>query len=61
MRDVPIIDFNVDFKKNALSLSVNVFSTEVLIRDAISTSLAGDLATILRGHPSQVMVDLLAV
>jgi len=61
VRDVPIKDFNLDFLKNALSLSVNVFSTEVLTGDTIFTSPTGDGATILRGHPSQVKVYLLAV
>ena len=62
VRDVPIIHFNLDFTKNALSLSVNVFNTEVLIEDTIFTPPAGDGAAILRrGHPSQVKVYLLAV
>ena len=36
-------------KKNALYLSVNVFSTKVLIGDTIFTSPTGDGTAILRG------------
>ena len=43
-------------KKNALHLSVNVFSTEELIGDTIFTSPAGDGTAILRGHPSHAKV-----
>ena len=39
-------------KKNALYLSVNVFSTKVQIANTILTSPTGDGAAILRGHPS---------
>ena len=39
--------------KNALYLSVNIFSTKVLIGNTILMSLAGDGTTILRGHPSK--------
>ena len=42
VRDVPIIDFNLDFLKNALSTSVNVFSKKELIEDTIFKSPAGD-------------------
>ena len=45
-----------DSKKNALYLSVNVFSTEVLIGDTILTSPTGDGTAILRGHPSHAKV-----
>ena len=43
-------------KKNALHLSVNVFSTKVLIGDTFLTSPIGDGAAILRGHPSHAKV-----
>ena len=43
-------------KKNALHLSVNVFSTKVLIGDTFFTSPIGDGAAILRGHPSHAKV-----
>ena len=46
--------------KNALFLSVNVFSTKVLIKDSILTSPTGDGATILCGHPSHAKVWLFA-
>ena len=39
-------------KKDALYLSVNVFSTKVQIGDTILTSPTGDGTAILRGHPS---------
>ena len=39
-------------KKNARYLSVNVFSTKVLIGDSIFTSPTGEGTAILRGHPS---------
>ena len=48
-------------KKNALYLSVNVFSMKVLIGDTIFTSPNGDGTTILRGHPSHVKVQPPAV
>ena len=49
-------------KKIALFyLSVNVFSTKVLIGDTIFTSLSGDGTAILRGHPSHAKVSPLAV
>ena len=48
-------------KKKALYLSVNVFSTKVLIGDTIFTSPNGDGTAILRGHPSHAKVSLLAV
>ena len=37
-------------------LSVNVFSTKVLIGDTIFTSRTGDGTAILRGHPSHAKV-----
>ena len=43
-------------KKNALYLSVNVFSTKVLIGDTIFTFPNGDRTAILRGHPSHAKV-----
>ena len=43
-------------QKNALYLSVNVFSTEVLFGDTILTSPTGDGTAILRGHPSHAKV-----
>ena len=43
-------------KKKALYLSVNVFSTKVLIVDTNFTSPNGDGAAILRGHPSHAKV-----
>ena len=42
-------------------LSVNVFSTKVLIGDTIFTSPNGDGTAILRGHPSHAKVSPLAV
>ena len=44
------------WKKNALFLSVNVFSTKVLVGDTIFTSLTGDGTAILRGQPSYARV-----
>ena len=43
-------------KKKALYLSVNVFSTKVLIGDTIFTSPTGDGAAFLRGHPSHAKI-----
>ena len=43
--------------KKALYLSVNVFSTKVLIEDTVLTSPTGDGTAILRGHPSHAKVD----
>ena len=43
-------------KKNALYLSVNVFSTTVLIEDTIFTSPTGDGTAILRVHPNHAKV-----
>ena len=40
----------------ALYLSVNVFSTKVLIGETIFTSPTGDGTAILRGHPSHAKV-----
>ena len=48
--------WNILKKKIALYLSVNVFSTKVLIRDTIFTSPNGDGTAILRGHPSHATV-----
>ena len=48
-------------KKIALYLSVNVFSTKVLIGDTIFKSPNGDGTAILRGHPSHAKVYPLAV
>ena len=45
-----------NFKKNAVYLSVKVFSMKVLIGDTICTSPTGDWTAILRGHPSHVKV-----
>ena len=42
--------------KNALYLSVNVFSRKVLIGDTIFTSLSGDGTAILRGHLTHAKV-----
>ena len=44
-------------KKNALYLSVNVFSTKVLIGTLYFTSPNGDGTAILRGHPSHAKVQ----
>ena len=43
-------------KKKCTLLSVNVFSTKVLIRTLYFTSPNGDRTTILRGHPSHTKV-----
>ena len=43
-------------KKNVLHLSVNVFSTKVLIGDTSFTSRTGDGTAILRGHPSHAKI-----
>ena len=43
--------------KKALYLSVNAFSTKVLIGDTIFKSPAGDETAILRGHPSHAKVQ----
>ena len=52
-----MLDICMQFqKKNALYLSVNVFSTKVLIGDTIFTSPTGDGTAILRGHPSHSKV-----
>ena len=54
----PRIDVNRDAlsKKKAFYLSVNVFSTKVLIGDTIFTSPTWDGTAILRGHPSHAKV-----
>ena len=39
-----------------LSLSINVFSTKVIIEDTIFTSPSGDGTAILRGHQSHAKV-----
>ena len=44
------------FKKNALYLSVKVFSMKVLIGNTIFTSPTGDGTAIFRGHPSHAKV-----
>ena len=51
-----IIATKIFKKKNALYLSVNVFSTEVLIEDTILTSPTGDGTAILLGHPSHAKI-----
>ena len=48
-------------QKKSLYLSVNVFSTKVLIGDTIFTSPTGDETAILRGHLSHAKVSPLAV
>ena len=48
-------------KKNALYLSVNIFSTKVLNGDTIFTSPNEDGTAILRGHPSHAKDSPLAV
>ena len=45
----------VPLEKN-IYLSVNVFSTKVLVGDTIFTSLTGDGTAILRGQPSYARV-----
>ena len=52
---------NNNNKKNALYLSVNVFSTKVLIGDTIFTSPNGDGTAILCGDLSHAKVSPLAV
>ena len=55
--DTSIGKFHVSTKKALyLSMSVNVFSTKVLIENTIFTSPTGDRATILRGHLSEAKV-----
>ena len=41
-------------------LSINVFSTKILIEDTIFTSPTGDAIAILCGHPSHAKVHLFA-
>ena len=53
------LSMHFGFKKCTF-LSVNVFSTKVLIKDAILMSPTGDKATILCGHSSHVKVWLIA-
>ena len=48
-------------KKNALYLSVNVFSTKALTGGTIFTSPTGEGTAILPGHPSHAKVQPLAV
>ena len=43
--------------KNALYLSIIVFSKKVLMEDTIFTSPAGDGTAILRGHPSHAKLN----
>ena len=53
MKNCPILASQE--RKNALYLSVNVFSTKILVGDT------GDGTAILRGHPSHAKVKPLAV
>ena len=53
--------FRGEWVKMHVYLSVNVFSTKVLIGDTIFTSPNGDGTAILRGHPSYAKVLPLAV
>ena len=48
-------------EKNALYLSVNVFSTKALIGGTIFTSPTGEGTAILPDHPSHAKVQPLAV
>ena len=48
-------------KINALYLSVNVFSTKILIEDIIFTTLTKDETAIFPDHPSHAKVELFAV
>ena len=51
--------FKIDVVKKALNLSVNVFSTKVLIAywvHNLFTSPTGDGTPILHGHPSRAKV-----
>ena len=48
-------------EKNALYLSVNVFSTKALTGGTIFTSPTGEGTAILPGHPSHAKVQPLAV
>ena len=48
--------YSVHILKEALYLSVNVFSMKVLIEDTIFTSPTGDGTAILHGHLSHVKV-----
>ena len=41
-------------------LSINVFSTKIIIEDTIFTSPTGDGSAILYGHPSHTKVQLFA-
>ena len=52
---------SLDQKSVQLHLSVNVFTTKVLIVDTIFASPTGDGTTILPGHPSHAKVQPLAV
>ena len=45
-----------DWRKKKLNLSVNVFSTNLLIGNTIFTSPTGDGTAILRGHSSHASV-----
>ena len=55
------ISFCFENDDDALYLSVNAFSTKVLIRNTILTSANGDGTAILRGHPSHAKASPLAV
>ena len=54
--DLTISPSDIKKKKDALYLSVNVFSTKVLIGDTVFTSPTGEGIVILRGHPNHVKV-----
>ena len=54
--NVIIVTKDIQKKKRALYLSVNEFSTEVLIGDTILTSPTGDGTAILLGHPSHAKI-----
>ena len=56
MTSYQLLEHHYERKKNALYLSVNVFSTKVLIGDTVLTSPTGDGSAILGGHLSQVEV-----
>ena len=53
-------DLNIT-KKNALYLSVKVFSPKILIGDTIFKSPTGDGTAILRGYPSHAEVSPVAL
>ena len=51
-----LIPCYADWRKKKLNLSVNVFSTNLLIGNTIFTSPTGDETAILRGHSSHANV-----